>query len=94
MTLFENEKFDVLKYDVVPGILAEANKVVSDKFPNTDTYPDYHPHVTVAYLKPGTGKKYVNEEMEHIYITGNELVFSDGDKNKTSIYLKIDNEHN
>ena len=81
LTLFENEKFDVLKYDVESEQLRSANAAVSE-LPNTDKFPDYHPHVTVAYLKPGTGQKYV-KEMEPVELVSAELVYSDADKNKT-----------
>ena len=59
-SLFENENFDVLKFDVVGDGLYEANAELV-KYPNTQTYPDYHPHLTIAYLKPGKGKQYVKE---------------------------------
>jgi hypothetical protein len=57
-SLFENEKYDVLKFDVENPVLAEINGELS-KLPHTTNFPDYHPHATIGYLKPGTGKKYV-----------------------------------
>jgi 2'-5' RNA ligase len=56
-SLFENEKYDVLKFDVKGENLKECNKELS-KLPHTTNFPDYHPHMTIAYLKPGKGKKY------------------------------------
>ena len=56
-SLFENEKYDVLKYDVNGKNLHETNKHLRE-YPFTSDFPDYHPHLTVAYLKKGLGKKY------------------------------------
>jgi 2'-5' RNA ligase len=56
-SLFENEKFDVLKFDVKNEDLHRCNADLV-KLPHTTDYPKYHPHMTVAYLKPGKGKKY------------------------------------
>lgn len=59
LSLFEHEKYDVLKFDVQSKDLKALNKIVSSKFECTDSYPDYHPHSTVAYCMPGCGHKYV-----------------------------------
>lgn len=60
VSLFENEKYDVLKFDVDGEYLHDINKELC-KFPHTNDYPDYHPHTTIAYLKPSEGKKYVKK---------------------------------
>ena len=60
VSCFENEKFDVLKFDVYCPELTILNKELK-KFPYTDKFPEYHPHSTVAYLKPGKGKEYVKK---------------------------------
>jgi 2'-5' RNA ligase len=58
ITLFENDEFDVLKISVDSPDLTALNEKLK-ALDHTDTYPGYHPHVTIAYLKPGMGKKYV-----------------------------------
>lgn len=60
VSLFENEKYDVLKFDVEGPFLHDINKELT-KLPHTTDFPDYHPHCTIAYLKPGTGKKYTKQ---------------------------------
>jgi 2'-5' RNA ligase len=60
LSLFENEEFDVLKYDVTSDDLKALNKELS-KLDNTNSFPDFHAHITVAYLKPKHGKKYLTE---------------------------------
>ena len=60
VSAFNNEEFDVLKFDVKGDSLHECNEKLS-KLPHTTNYPDYHPHATIAYLKPGTAEKYVKQ---------------------------------
>lgn len=57
-SLFENEDADVLKVDIVSPDLRRLNKLISRLLPTNDTHPIYMPHATLAYLKPGRGKKY------------------------------------
>jgi hypothetical protein len=56
LNLFENEKFDVVKFEVepVPQLLELRRKC--DQYKNEDTYPEYKPHSTVAYVKKGKFK--------------------------------------
>lgn len=64
ISIFENEKYDVLKYDIKSDKLFEVNKLMTDNFEYTTDFPDYHPHATIAYLKKGTGKKYASKLKE------------------------------
>lgn len=88
-SLFQNEKYDVLKFDVNGPSLNDVNKDLK-KFPFTSDYPDYHPHLTVAYLKPGYGSRYVRKlgNIEYILkpIYG---IYSEPNGTKTKIELKI-----
>jgi hypothetical protein len=55
---FENEGFDVVKMNVVPdGGLLRLNEIISE-LPNSNEYPEYKPHITIAYVKKGLGRKY------------------------------------
>jgi hypothetical protein len=55
LTQFNNDKFDVVKFDVDKNneTLMELRRRC-DQYPNVDSYPDYHPHMTLAYVKKGT----------------------------------------
>lgn len=94
-SLFENEKFDVLKFDVgysskSDSFLHKANNELS-KLPHTTDYPDYHPHMTVAYLKSGMGKKYVdilNSNVSSFRIIPTHAVYSQPNGTKTNIKIK------
>lgn len=82
-SLFENEKFDVLKLEADAEWLNEANKELCEKLPYSSDFPDYKAHVTIAYLKPGTGKKVVERLGEFgTEISPNRMVYSlpNGDK--------------
>lgn len=54
VSLFTNDKFDVVKIDVKSPELMALNKRISEAIPHEDSYPTYVPHVTVAYVKKGT----------------------------------------
>lgn len=83
-SLFEND-YDVLKFDVKApnGELHNINKMLTDNYPYSTDFPDYHPHCTIAYIKKGMGKKYVEmfKDMK-IIVNPKELVYSDKDRNK------------
>lgn len=55
-----NPDYDVLKFDVTSEDLHKLNKKFA-KFPHTNNFPDYHPHCTIAYVKHGKAKKYIEK---------------------------------
>ena len=90
-SLFENEKFDVLKFDVNGPSLHETNAELS-KLPHTTSYPDYHPHLTIAYLKPGYGKKYADmlkKVKTELKCVPQYAVYSEPNGTKTKIQITI-----
>lgn len=51
---FENNpQFDVVKYQVESPTLRQLNEAAK-KYPNQNDYPDYKPHLTIAYVQKGT----------------------------------------
>ena len=92
-SLFENDEYDVLKIDIVSSDLRKLNKAVNDKFEITTSYPDYHPHATVAYLKKGKGKDYLaklNNPLDDKEVVANLFVYTN-DEEKVSFYA-FDND--
>ena len=83
ITLFDNPDFDVVKFDVNNEDLNKYNKMFSE-LPHTTDYPDYHAHVTVAYVKPGKGEQYVQklDKTQKISIKPNKIVYSKSDGSK------------
>lgn len=88
VSLFENDDADVVKIDVDSPDLHRLNKKIADALPHTDTRPEYKPHVTLAYVKPGMGKKYLGlNDLEGQEITLNAITFSGKDRQKIEIPL-------
>ena len=82
ISLFTNPEFDVLKFDAHSEVLHKVNSELT-KLPHTTDYPDYHPHATIAYLKPGKGKDYVKKFKDKtILVKPKEIVYSKADGNK------------
>jgi 2'-5' RNA ligase len=73
---FETPDCDVVKYDV--PITSELKKYrnLFMKFPNTQEYPNYKPHMTIAYVKKGTGKNYAKKLEEPLIVMLNKGVYS------------------
>lgn len=51
---FSEEKYDVIKIDVVSEVCYQIHNQIKDSCDNTQTYPLYNPHVTLAYVLPGS----------------------------------------
>lgn len=86
-SLFENENYDVLKFDVEGVNLHETNELLRD-FPHTNNFPDYHPHLTIGYIKSGMGKKYIDKLNGHEYmLSPKEAIYSKPDGSKDKIEL-------
>lgn len=93
-SLFENEKYDVLKFNVSGVGLHEANAVLK-RFPYTTDYPKYNPHLTLAYLKPKTGQRYVEllktKELVQFKLRPIYGVYSHPSGWKTKFKINLDN---
>jgi 2'-5' RNA ligase len=93
VSLFENDDFDVVKVEIESEGLRRLNKKVSDAQPNTENFPEYKPHATIAYVKKGEGAKYVgNNFLEGRTITLDKVIFSGRDGERVEIPLKAKSE--
>lgn len=61
ISMFEQDEMDVLKFGCESSALESLHKTVKYYFDNNWEWPDYQPHVTITYLKPGTAKKYIKK---------------------------------
>jgi len=72
--VFENDEYDVVKYNVtVTNELLKYREMFMNSFENTQTFSGYKPHITIAYVKPGLGKKYkrkLNKSFKVEFIKG------------------------
>lgn len=80
---------DVLKIEVISKGLHNMHDELK-KLPHTSTYPDYKPHITIAYLKPGMGAMYANRLnlLEGKICVFDRLIFSNQLREHTSIPLQ------
>jgi 2'-5' RNA ligase len=92
-SLFENE-YDVLKFDVgyptkSGAFLHKCNKSLRS-LPYKNDYPDYHPHMTIGYLKKGMGKKYTKMLKDEEYdLVPTHAVFSQPSGNKVKMKINV-----
>ncbi len=86
LSVFQNPNFDVIKFDVDGQELTRL-RTIFDKLPNNDEYKEYHPHMTLAYVKPGVGQKFQNKKINTFSKTVIDLLkYSD---RGTPIYFKL-----
>lgn len=87
VSLFDtSDEHDVVKIDVDSPQLHELNGIISGNFETTDTFPDYKPHVTIAYVKKGLGKKYNGRnDFEGRMVKLNSAIFSGKDNRETTL---------
>lgn len=75
---FENTPFgDVVKFNIQSEKLHELNKKINDNFSIVNDYPEYQPHMTIAYVKNGEGKKYNIRVNPNKKITPSHYVYQD-----------------
>lgn len=85
ISIFDNPDYDVLKFDVESKILSKYNEKLKE-LPFTSDYPEYHPHLTIGYIKKGKGKKYVESLKTIKYeVQTEKIIFSTPDKQKIRI---------
>lgn len=58
VSCFESVEHDVLKVEVEDATQVRELNTLLKTLPYTSKYPNYDPHVTIGYLKPGLGAKY------------------------------------
>jgi hypothetical protein len=56
--VFENDEFDVVKFGVKKTDQLESMFNSLSELPNENQFPEYLPHITIAYVKKGSGEKY------------------------------------
>lgn len=84
VSFFENELYDVLKFDVKSDDLVKLNDQLKN-LPYTNQYNEYNPHLTLCYLKKGKGKFYANKinnllKDKSFKVIPEKFVYSIGDK--------------
>jgi len=83
-----DKPYDVVKVSVESEDLNKYHKLFSENLENKDEHPDYKPHLTIAYVKKGSGQKYVDKnDFAGLTFKTDELIFKtpDGDATKISL---------
>lgn len=77
-----SEGATVLKLDVESEDLERINAAIRKALPTTDSFPDYHPHLTLAYVKTAAAEKYLGKRISDDggdAFTSSSIVFSQQD---------------
>jgi 2'-5' RNA ligase len=78
---------EVVKIDIDSEDLHRINAELS-KLDNSNSYPEYHPHITLGYVNSGVGEKYVGmSDLEGTEITTKKIVFSTPDSHRSVVFL-------
>ncbi len=67
--IFENDQFDVVKFNVKKTKQLESMFQSLSELPNENEFQEYKPHITICYVNKGSGKKYikkVNKNLGHL----------------------------
>lgn len=90
VSLFENsDDYDVVKIGVESEDLARLHGKIADNIENESDFPEYKPHVTIAYVTRGSGNLYSgSSKFEGTEMSFDEVVFSSPDGERTLIALK------
>lgn len=89
VTLFERDDFDVVKVEVESEELRRLNSLISATVPHGDVNPIYNPHLTIAYVKPGLGKKYTGDgPLMGESVVVDKLLYTTSDNHKYHFSLR------
>ena len=84
---FSNPVFDVVKFNVEGNYLNQMNKQLRANVDYTLSHPEYHAHMTIAYVKPGTGNKYKKSMSNLFNFTPVAYIYSHADGTKEEFFL-------
>ena len=88
ISLFKNDECDVVKVEVISPDLHVLHNEFADIVPNTQTFPDYMPHVTMAYVNKGTYDHLENmNKLSGLSFLADSVIFSTRDEKHVPIAL-------
>jgi len=91
--VFDNDdNYDVLVILCESEALQRLHKKLTDDLEIEDTYPEYKPHITIAYFKKGRAKQYVKSATKAftdllLAFSFDELIFENRKNEETKIKL-------
>lgn len=85
-SIFEGDEYDVVKVEILGDFIHEVHDAIASSCVYTKTHPTYNPHCTLAYVKPGLGRKYLTlTGIEGEMFTPSSLTFSNHYREAISI---------
>lgn len=89
VSVFSNsDEYDVVKIDVHSRSLRALHALLKDRLDHTETYHEFSPHVTIAYVKKGRGWKYDGDAtFDGRSFTSDALTFSSANGTVTRVGL-------
>ena len=85
-SIFETDNYDVVKMSVESDDLQRLHSKINN-LPHEESYPEYIPHCTIAYVKKGCGKKYDGKFELNKGFRFSEIFFGNKDKRNYRIIL-------
>lgn len=86
----KKDKYDVIKITVDGKKLRRLNALVSSELKCTDSYPEYNPHITLAYVLPGSCDHLLGKYIfRDVSIKATELVFSTANENNDKVTINL-----
>ena len=83
--------YDVLFVEVESPDLHRLNSTIASQLDHTDTWPEYRPHATIAYLEAGLASKYVGSNRRlDIPFSADSIVFSGIDRVSSEVTINED----
>jgi len=81
--------YDVLKIAVESPQLIKLHYALRNNLKNSNKFPTYDPHITIAYLKKGAAMPYLGDEsFRNQFFHAASLTYSNRDQNRIQIAFK------
>jgi hypothetical protein len=87
ISIFPGSEFDVVKFDIESNYLEKMNSEIRENCDYTTDFPEYKSNMTIAYVKPGTGKKYVKKLRNPLIITPTDYIYSATDGKEETFFV-------
>jgi len=89
ISFFNSDNHNVMKIDIESPKLMQINKFVRDNLEHTDTFPEYHPHCTIAYVIKGTSVPVDPSMFNGMTVKITNVTFSNKNGSHEKITLRI-----
>jgi 2'-5' RNA ligase len=89
ISFFNADKYDVMKIEIESKEIHILHDLIKNNITNEETWPEYNPHSTIAYVTKDYDKSKLNIELfkgKTVYV--DTIIFSSSNGDKTEIKLK------